>query len=122
MLVGQRKTSRAEIDRIQSQLPSLDVSVGDVVMVDGHKCICINPWASYGGGSLPLWAVEGHDAQLTVRKPNALDGYIRGTCIKINEETQMIEFKASVPYSNTTKFEILQLCLEEIGRYDTNWR
>ena len=84
-------------------------------MVDGHKCICINPWASYGGGSLPLWAVEGHDAQLTVRKPNAPDGYIRGTCIKINEETQMIEFKASVPYGNTTKFEILQLCLEELG-------
>ena len=121
MLVGQRRTSVLKSIKFKVSFPSLDVSV-DVVMVDGHKCICINPWASYGGGSLPLWAVEGHDAQLTVRKPNALDGYIRGTCIKINEETQMIEFKASVPYGNTTKFEILQLCLEEIGRYDTNWR
>ena len=122
MRVGRRKTPRAEIDRIQRQLPSAEASMGDIVVVDGHKCICINPWASYGGGSLPLWAVEGHSAQLTVRKPNVPDSYILGTCIKINEEAQMIEFKASVPCGSTAKFEILQMCLEEIGRYDTNWR
>ena len=121
MRVGRRKTPRSEINRIQSQLPNASASAGDVVMVDGHKCICICPWASYGGGSLSLWAIEGHSAQLTSRNPDMQQGYISGTCIKIDEKEMEIFFETSALHQNSKRSDVLQLDLNEIGRYDTNW-
>ena len=122
MRFGQRRTPRSEIDRIQSQLPSADASVGDVVIVDGHKCICISPWASYGGGSLAMWAVEGHSAQLTSRNPHIQAGYISGICVGLNKEDLTIEFETGALRESIQRSEILRLELKEIGRYDTNWR
>ena len=121
MRVGRRKTPRAEIDRIQSQLRIAEASEGDVVMVDGHKCICISPWASYGGGSLALWAVEGHSAQLTSRNPDVQPGYVSGTCIKINDEKMEILFETDTLRNSNKRSEVLHMDIEEIGRYDTNW-
>ena len=121
MRVGRRKTPRFEIDRIQSQLPSEDAAVGDILVVDGHKCICICPWASYGGGSLSLWAVEGHSAQLTSRNPDIQLGYISGTCINIDEKSNVISFETSGLRGGLKRSEVLRLKLDEIARYDTNW-
>jgi ADP-ribosyl-[dinitrogen reductase] hydrolase len=121
MRVGRRRTPRSEINRIQSQLPNANASAGDIVVVDGHKCICICPWASYGGGSLSLWAIEGHSAQLTSRNPEVQQGYICGTCIKIDKQEMEIHFETSALHQNNTRSEVLKLGLKEIGRYDTNW-
>ena len=40
----------------------------------------------------PIWTVEGHSAQLTLRHPQK--DYIQGICIKVSEEPSGIYFKA----------------------------
>ena len=123
MRVGHRKTPRAEIDRIQKQLIRADAAEGDVVIVDGHKCICLCPWASYGGGATPLWAVEGIEAQLTLRLPEYPSGYIRGVCVAIDASKKQINFESKSirggQHDNKANYH-LTLSLSDIGRYDTN--
>jgi len=94
---------------------------GEIYTIKGRKCLCIHPEVSYGGGSLPLWAVEGHSAQLTLCHEQG--GYIRGKCIRVSNDPVGIEFQ---PNRNgwsrqTDNKEKRFLKLEEIGRYDTNW-
>ena len=70
---------------------------------------------------MSLWAIDGHSAQLTSRNPDMQQGYISGTCIKIDEEAKLIAFETSALHQNSKRSEVLQLDLKEIGRYDTNW-
>ena len=123
MRVGHRQTPRSEIDRIQKQLIRADAAEGDVVIVDGHKCICLCPWASYGGGATPLWAVEGIEAQLTLRLPEYPSGYIRGICVAIDASKKQINFESKSirggQHDNKANYH-LTLSLSDIGRYDTN--
>ena len=53
---------------------------------------------------------------------NVQKGYISGTCIKIDETSNAIHFETNALRDSFKRSKILQLGLEEIGRYDTNWR
>ena len=80
-----------DLGRVAGGKNSSDVQnpeAGRVYEVAGHKCLCVNPLASYGGGAATLWAV-GHSVQLTL--DGRMDGYIRGS-IRIIEETSAIIF------------------------------
>ena len=79
--------------------------------------------ASYGGGATPLWAVEGIEAQLTLRLPEYPSGYIRGVCVAIDASKKQINFESKSirggQHDNKANYH-LTLSLSDIGRYDTN--
>ena len=117
------KTSREEINKIENNLPSKAQS-GQVETVEGKKCVCIHPYASYGGGSLACWAVERQTAQMTYDAKEPV-GYVLGTCTSIEEDGSSIwfepikgkKFPDKVSFCGARKFS-----LQEIRRYDTNWQ
>ena len=124
ILVGCRNTPQQELRFISSQLNKIDNPVtGSIYELEGRRCFCISNWVSYGGGSGPLWAVEGHSAQLTLQHPRT--GYIQGICVKVSEEPAGIYFKPGYNGWEDDRDEgdrsIKFLALQEIGRYDTNW-
>lgn len=109
-------------------LQSINAEAGTVHEVNGRRCLCINPWASYGGGARALWAVEGHSAQLTMRA----SGYIKGKCLQISDNPLGIIFQPSENsywYSDdpnqlgvrTSNQDTRFLQLDEIRRYDYGW-
>ena len=125
---GSVETSKEELLEMDTFLQEVTAKAGEIHNVNGHRCLCINPWASYGGGARALWAVEGHSAQLTMRA----SGYIRGKCLLILDNPLGIQFQPSensywssddpsqlgVRTSNQdTRF----LKLNEIRRYDYGW-
>ena len=72
----------------------------------------------------PLWTVEGHWAQLTLR--HLQTDYSQGICVEVSEEPSGIYFKPGYDGSADNKGlevdrSIKFLELHEIGRYDTNW-
>ena len=94
------------------------LTTGIVRMRDGAEEICINPCASYAGGSGPLWARVGAEAQFTTDKTWT---YVRGICRGITPDRKAIEFEVThSPYTWGTfaAGQIITLKLEEISRYD----
>lgn len=88
------------------------------------KAICITPMRNYGGGSRALWAIEGVEAQLTV-KP--VFPYIHGICLKIYDGELAIDFKPIKGKwfddeddweRSSDKKEIRKLNIKDIRRYD----
>ena len=116
------KTSRDEIKKVEEQLPS-NPSHGQVVIIDGRKCVCIHPWVSYGGGSLSCWAVEGHSAQMTFH-PFEHMPYLLGTCTEVSDDGTYICFEPIKyiywPNSDSSQLE-KKINITDINRYDTNW-
>ena len=110
-----------ELRLISGLLNKIDNPVkGSIYELEGRKCLCVSNWATYGGGSGPLWAVEGHSAQLTLRHPKT--GYIQGICIEVSEEPSGIYFKpGNDGWEDEGDRSIKFLALNDIGRYDTNW-
>ena len=86
------------------------------------KRVCINPCASYGGGSGALWAVEGQEAQLTV--DDCPNGYIRGYCEKIADDGRSITFRIAHIGEECEQYvqgAVLELPIGKIRRYDRFW-
>lgn len=120
--IGGRETPREELDSMWSSLNKIYApEAGKVYSINGIQCFCISPLASYGGGSLPLWAVEGHSAQLTLRE--SMSGYIRGVCLSVSKNPAGFVFKPSSrgwPDQNYQREERF-LTTDCIARYDVNW-
>jgi hypothetical protein len=96
--------------------------VGTVRVRDGAEEICINPYASYGGGGGPLWARVGAEAQLTTDKTWA---YIRGICRGISPDRKAIQFEITHSRHTWGTFaagQTISLRLDEIARYDDFFR
>lgn len=114
---SKNENSEKEYGAINSQLLRIQNPVaGKVYKIAGKRCLCINPLASYGVGSTPLWAVEGHSAQLTLHRPRT--GYMRGKCISVEEgvlEFELSQDNLGWPDGST---RVRQISVEEIGRYD----
>ena len=92
------------------------------VRVDPDRRVCINPHASYGGGSGTLWAFEGREAQLTTE--DYPYGYIRGKCEKIFDDGMSISFLITHIYEEIDPYRCgatLQLPITKIRRYDCAW-
>ena len=121
--VGCRLTPREELEVTWKTLLNVkNPRPGEIYSVEGKKCLCIQTEANYGGGSLPLWAVEGHSAQLTLKQQNT--GYLRGLCTKVSENPKGIIFKPNrKPWPEENKsYSEKFLPPNIIARYDTNWR
>ena len=125
--------------RLDSILHDISGQPGFIRVVEGLRCLCINPHASYGGGSRALWAVEGHSARLTFRG----SGYLRGKCLRVSDDPAGILFQLNLANEKTgweeskrshskkngqitwthekgnrdTRF----LSLDDIGRYEPNF-
>ena len=94
------------------------LAAGTVRVRDGAEEICINPCASYGGGSGPLWARVGAEAQFTTDKTWA---YVRGICRGISPDKKGIHFEITHSphtWGNFAAGQTILLSLGEIGRYD----
>lgn len=125
---GSVETPKEELREMDTFLQEITAKAGEIHNVNGHCCLCLNPWASYGGGARALWAVEGHSAQLTLRG----SGYVKGKCMEISEDPVGITFQPSEDsfwYSNesdslgvrTNNQDTRFLKLEDIRRYDYGW-
>lgn len=125
---GSVETSKEELLEMDTFLQEITAEAGEIHNVNGHRCLCINPWASYGGGARALWAVEGHSAQLTLSG----SGYVKGKCMEISEDPAGITFQPSEDsfwYSDepdslgvrTNNQDTRFLKLEDIRRYDYGW-
>lgn len=57
--------------------------VGETSLVNGMKCMCIAPYASYGGGAGSLWATEQHIAQFALHN-FFWKGYMKGVCLSVD--------------------------------------
>lgn len=83
------------------------------------KELCINPYASYGGGSGALWAIEGRKAQLTTI--DCPHGYIQGACEEIAEDGTSILFKIhdGALWGDYVRGNTVRIPIGKIRRYDT---
>jgi hypothetical protein len=130
---GSTETPKEDLRAMDRLLQQIDGERGKVYNIDGFRCLCIHPWASYGGGARSLWAVEGHSAQLTLREQY---GYIKGKCLTVSETPPGISFQLDPYYSKRDDWVseggetigdsgeskgIKFLSLDEIQRYDFNW-
>ncbi len=116
---SQTKASHDEYQTIRSQLLRIQNPVaGEVYEITGKRCLCINPLASYGGGSTALWAVEGHSAQLTLHSPRT--GYMRGKCISVEEGKFEFDLNRDEIWPDSS-IRMREISIEEVGRYDRNW-
>ena len=66
---------------------NLEPQVGETRLVDGELSMCVATWASYGGGSGPLWAIENQTCQFTTVRD---DRYYEGICKKVNPKNHSI--------------------------------
>lgn len=94
---------------------------GSVRTRNGQLQILVNEWASYGGGSGPIWATEGAAASLTLQTGGS---YIVGACIKIHASSRSIEFaihQSPFTWGMYTAGDVVILPISDIARYDTNY-
>ena len=57
---GETDSSPFEHDTFMEMLEGITKpKQGSVYEISGRRFLCISPYASYGGGSLSLWAIEG---------------------------------------------------------------
>lgn len=71
---------------------------------DGRRYVVINALASYGGGSGPLIAIEGEEAQIVALSSS----YRRGVCVAVADDHILFQIDG----------DILRFLFSEIERYD----
>jgi len=72
------------------ELPNArNLKAGYVYKSGSVNAMLINPCAMYAGGSGPLWAVVGETYQFTLQGT----GYIRGTVLRVDEDTGNVWLK-----------------------------
>ena len=115
------KKFREELQVVKS---NNEIREGYIILSGSLKAICISPMKSYGGGSLPLWAIEGVEAQLTV---NPVFPYIHGICLKIYDDELAIDFRPIKGKwfddeddweKSSNEKELRKLSIRDISRYD----
>ena len=101
------------------------LKAGDIFKIKGRSYLYIG-WASYGGGQLEMWAIEGDSAQLAI----STSGYIMGKCLRITQDPLGIIFQPRShsngwprfkPDDSSAGIEARFIALEDIERYDRNW-
>lgn len=95
-----------------------NADIGDTRNVFGRRGICINPAANYGGGSAQLWAIEHTEARFT---SSEYQGYIKGRCLKVDQEKNSILFKANHSWNDDMNDITRWIDINVIQRYDANW-
>jgi hypothetical protein len=95
-----------------------DPYIGETKLVDGRRAMCLNPCANYGGGSGPLWAVEGHLAEFTVH--GAKGGYMLGRCRKVLPRYKVIAVDVldGLTWGPYATGERALISCDRIGRYN----
>ncbi len=81
------------------------VATGQMARIKGRLAVFLY-YASYGGGSGPLWAVEGVSVQFARRREFA---YRRGTCRRVTSEFVDMELEDG---------RLESIPVADIGRYD----
>ena len=135
---GETDSSPFEHDTFMEMLEGITKpKQGSVYEISGRRFLCISPYASYGGGSLSLWAIEGDSAQLTLNHSGQSgffayhgSGYIVGKCIKVSKKPLGIIFQPQsahkgwpdiVSRDDPKKIEARLIKFKNIGRYDRNF-
>ena len=59
--------------------------------MEGRLAMCVNPMASYGGWSGPLWAIEGVRYKFSLR--GGPTGYQEGFCEKVDPRCPTVTFR-----------------------------
>jgi hypothetical protein len=59
--------------------------------MEGQLAMCVNPMASYGGWSGPLWAIEGVRYKFSLR--GGPTGYQEGFCEKVDPRCPTVTFR-----------------------------
>lgn len=90
---------------------------GEIKLINGHKAMCVSPHASYGGGSGPLWAIQGGFASFTVEGGH---GYLSGKCRKLlpRHKALVIEILDGDAWGRYATGERVVIPCRAIGRYD----
>ena len=65
----------------------IELKSGETRIEEGQLAMCITPFASYGGGSGALWAVENQCVQFTTE---AHPTYMEGICRKVNPRSRTV--------------------------------
>ncbi len=65
--------------------------VGELRVMEGRLAMCVNPMASYGGWSGPLWAIEGVRYTFSLR--GGPTGYQEGFCEKVDPRCPTVTFR-----------------------------
>ena len=81
------------------------ISTGQLAIIKGRRAVYLY-YASYGGGSGPLWAVEGVRVQFTSKKDIF---YREALCRKVSPSVIELELEGG---------EVVSMPLEAIFRYD----
>ena len=90
---------------------------GEIKLVEGRRAMCVNPHASYGGGSGPLWAIQGGFAGFTVEGGH---GYLSGKCRKLlpRHKALAIEILDGDAWGRYATGQRVIIPCRAIGRYD----
>lgn len=70
-----------------------ELMAGETQLMGGQLAMCICPWASYGGGSGPLWAIENHSCQFTTKWQGF---YLEGVCRKVDPKNRKVTIDITV--------------------------
>ena len=111
-----------EASKTAAQLPR---NLNEVQQVGEIKAVYLG-WASYGGGSLDIWVIEGYSAQLTTHSFDSPYGYIQGKCLEIPQDGHGIIFQPNPSGNGWPSSTDEKDCkprfirLEDIARYDFN--
>ena len=81
------------------------IAQGQLALIKGHKAVYLC-FASYGGGSGPVWAVEGQTCRFTTRSDWQ---YRRARCRQVTTEMVVLQLDDD---------DIVVLAVDEIGRYE----
>lgn len=104
--------------RTVNQIISADIELksGETRIVDGQLAMCITPFASYGGGSGALWAVENQCVQFTTE---AHPTYLEGICRKVDprKRTVAIEITRGPTWGTLAMGDTAILPITVIRRY-----
>ena len=104
---------------------NLDPVAGEMRVMDGRLAMCVNPFASYGGKSGPIWAIEGVSFKFTAT--GRRDRYVDGVCEKVDPIAQTVTFLMIQPKTHPAQLsgEVLTFHISEIGRLEPeypNWK
>lgn len=82
-----------------------EIEMGQLATIRGHRAVYLH-YASYGGGSGPLWAIEGRPAEFTT---SFLGPYQKGVCRRVHSDRVEMELSDG---------SIVEIPLGDFGRYD----
>ena len=90
---------------------------GEIKLVEGRRAMCVNPHASYGGGSGSLWAIQGGFVGFTVKDGH---GYLSGKCRKLlpRHKALAIDILDGDTWGRYATGQRVIVPCSAIGRYD----